>query len=182
MDALHNAPIAKTEDQWLKNPSHFDLKGVDTKLVKIESLNLPISSEPLSIGNDISVVYDPQLQSEAETMPRGKIHVGKKFVEINGYSPETAKRILVHEVGHVLQMRDVPFSRENMTIFEKHPIYRGNWFEGIAESFAEFLTDKNALKERSPEMFARHKELQAAHPQYYELGEKLLNSKLAVND
>lgn len=30
MDSMKRAPIAKTEAQWLKDPSHFDLKGVDT--------------------------------------------------------------------------------------------------------------------------------------------------------
>jgi hypothetical protein len=56
MDARKSAPIADSEQQWMKDPSHFDIEGIDTP----ESGQI---SEPL-ISNHYASWRTPKLQIE----------------------------------------------------------------------------------------------------------------------
>jgi len=151
---------------------------------KMDVLTKPITlySEPTTIMDNgqyegkITVEYDPRLQIEAEAKPRGRILIGDKFLEIYSYSKHSANHILIHEIGHDLDGRKVPFNRENAVIFEKHRIYTGNYFEAFAESFAEYIDDPSTLKQNNPAMYTKHQQLEQENKDYYELGRKIKNN------
>lgn len=126
----------------------------------------------------ITIHYDPNLSHEAEAKPYGKIYLGKEFFDVMKISEKEAAHILIHELGHVLQaQQSITSTRENIATFEKHPIYRNNWFEGFAESFASYITGLNPTTD---ELQKKHSEYEKLYPQYYRLGRELKNAKIKI--
>lgn len=153
-----------------------------SKLNKNKNLEIVIDGSPYKLYDDgthkIELYYDSNLPYEAEAKPYGKIYLGKKFVDTMRVSEKEANHVLIHELGHVLQAQQpITSTRENITTFEKHPIYRNNWFEGFAESFASYITGMNPTTD---ELQKKHSEYEKLYPQYYRLGRALKNAKINI--
>jgi len=129
---------------------------------------------------EINIEYNPDLEGEAEAK-KGTIYLGKSWVELKEKYPKSAKVIVIHEIGHLLDQKEgVAF--KNRDLFEGRVYgYIGNPFEGFAQSFAMYNSEPEDIKERFSKIYNLHRELEQDYKGYYKAAQKVVLDKEKEN-
>lgn len=121
LDSKRRAPIAKTTGQWMKDPAHSDLEGIDTPLVVVSSApSLEVDPDEWVENKEIPDTWEKkdgvEISSYGFKTTYPFVQVGKH------YDSEMGKDVgfEVKEVGtHTINTLNLSKSREEAVMFAK---------------------------------------------------------------
>lgn len=167
----------KLKDYWNEITNFGENLNISEWAEDYPSLDLSkYNFDNLYVPEVVRVVVDKNLKGEARAFP-AEIYVSPKIFEL---APDTIQEIIYHEFGHILSLNNKEIKRlilENPDgIFGKYNVKK-NYFDGVfggfnseeawANSFMMYHINKNALKEKYPQLFQVVDEITKKLSPYY---------------